>query len=293
MIVQEPLRAYSEREVSQLLGLTSRQIRQCVRDGLLSCPADERRDFRFSFEDLVLLRSAKSLIDAAVPLREVRGMLRRLREERPSGESLCALRFSVEGREILVGDGEVTWHVRSGQTRLDFDPRPCDKTASPVPAGASCDDVRTAELATAPLWEDPADEAEAGRWTEAACELEAHDPAAAREAYRHALRLDSRDLVARVNLGRLLHEAGDLDDAETEYRRALALDPDHATATFNLGVVLEDRDLLDEALECYETAVELDPMQVDAYHNAVRLYERRGEKAAAVRLLKRLREICS
>jgi tetratricopeptide (TPR) repeat protein len=301
--VQEPLRAYSEREVSSLLGLSTRQLRQCVRDGLLSCHDDRGRDLRFTFEDLVLLRAAKALVDARIPLRRVRTVLRRLRDELPGDMPLSSLRFSAEGGRIQVQDGEVNWLADSGQTLLDFDsrgePGPAGEPGSAAELGCSDEaDVSTPAEAggeTILLWSVPKSARErdlltAGEWLERGCVLEGHDPAAACEAYRQALALDVETIAAYVNLGRLLHEGGDLRGAEEQYRRALEIEPEEATAAFNLGVVLEDQGLPEEALEAYEHALGCEPSIPDAYHNALRLYERSGDKAGAVRLLKRLRE---
>ena len=79
-----------------------------------------------------------------------------------------------------------------------------------------------------------------------------------------------------MNLGRLLHEAGDRARREEHYRLALAARPDDATAVFNLGVALEDLARADEALAAYESAVAIDPENADAHYNAASLYERHG-----------------
>jgi tetratricopeptide (TPR) repeat protein len=133
-------------------------------------------------------------------------------------------------------------------------------------------------------------ERSAAEWFELGCELEVASPAEARTAYQRALEADDRHADAHLNLGRLLHEAGDLGGAERHYLRALEVEPSEATAAFNLGVVLEDlrRDV--QAIAAYERAMAADPDFLDAYHNVVRLHERRGDKAAALRVLKRLRE---
>jgi len=50
--------------------------------------------------------------------------------------------------------------------------------------------------------------------------LESKDAAAARGAYEACLKGDCSHLEARINLGRLLHLAGRLEEAEEIYRRA-------------------------------------------------------------------------
>ena len=132
-------------------------------------------------------------------------------------------------------------------------------------------------------------ERSAAEWFELGCDVEVSSPAAARDAYLRAVELEDDHAGAHLNLGRLLHEAGDLRGAERHYRRALDADPEDATAAFNLGVALEDQGRAGDAIAFYERAVACDPDFQDAYHNLVRLHEVAGDKAAALRVLKRLR----
>ena len=74
--------------------------------------------------------------------------------------------------------------------------------------------------------------------------------------------------------------------AEKHYRAALKADPRHETAAFNLGVALEDLGRISEAIEAYRLAIDLDPENADAHYNIAGMYERRGDKAAALRHLK-------
>lgn len=174
----------------------------------------------------------------------------------------------VESGEIVVRDGSKSWQPESGQIVIDFEEGAQRQEGSVLLAPSSAQD-----------------------WYERACELEETSPTQARQAYRHALKLDSHHLDSHLNLGRLLHEVHDLKEAQSHYRAALEINPGDATAAFNLGVVLQDLGLIQPALEAYERAIEAEPGQIDAYHNAVHLYEKLGDKAAAVRLLKRLRRL--
>ena len=104
--------------------------------------------------------------------------------------------------------------------------------------------------------------------------LEETDPVNAVHTYRQALALDPGHADAHVNLGRLLHEAGELAEAERHYRATLGLRPDDATAAFNLAVAIEDQGRDDEALEQYERAISIDGRNADAHYNAARLTRR-------------------
>lgn len=89
-----------------------------------------------------------------------------------------------------------------------------------------------------------------------------------------------------MNLGRLLHEHGDPYAAAARYRLALDAQPDDATAWFNSGVALEDKGDVDGAIVAYTPAFGIKPSMADAHFNASRLYERRGQKAPALKHLR-------
>ena len=271
MTVQSSLRGYTERDVSSLLGFSLRQIRSFTADGLFESAGEN--DGLLSFEDVVVLRAAKGLVDESVSPRKVRSILLKLRAQLPKDKPLSAVRLSVEGGEIVVRDGPRSWEPASGQVVFDFD--------APAMEGEN--------LAEAP--EVAATGPSAEEWYERACDLEEHLPHEAHKAYLEALAQDPLHVGSHLNLGRLLHQKRDLKNAEQHYRSALETQPDNPTAAYNLGVVLEDLGLSSEAIKAYEQAIECDPGCRDALDNAARLYEERGDRASALRLLKDLRAL--
>ena len=119
-------------------------------------------------------------------------------------------------------------------------------------------------------------------WYNAALDLEGNDAERATTAYRSALAVDPAHAEAHLNLGRLLHEAGQLKDAEAHYRAAAKADVAGASAHFNLGVVLEDQGRNAAALAAYREAIRLDEGLASAHFNLSRLHEARGDKAEAL-----------
>ena len=122
-------------------------------------------------------------------------------------------------------------------------------------------------------------------WYERGCELEDDAPAEAIDAYRRAIAARPDHAGARLNLGRLLHLAGDPSAAEAHYRRAIDALPEDPIAWFNLGTALDDRGRDEEALAAYGRALALDPALCDAHFNASRVCERLGRPVDALRHL--------
>lgn len=266
-----PRGGYSTREVATLLGLSQAQIRSCARAGFVVPREGSRGELLFSFQDLVLLRTAKALLAARIPRRRIRLALEKLHAQLPQGQPLTAVRISAQGHHVVARDGGEAWHPESGQTLLDFD------VADLAREAAALEPRRLAPQA--------ADLYERG------VALEAGDPAAAATAYRQALAIDPGLADAHLNLGRLLHEGGDPASAESHYRLALAADPGDALAAYNLGVALQDQRQPRAAADAYEQAISLDPTLADAHFNLSGIYEELGEKAAAFRHLRTYRSL--
>ena len=270
---------YGSKQVSEMLGLSVGQLRGYVRAGFLEPARGPRGELRFTFADIVVLRAARGLLDGGIGARTVRRALGRLRRQIPDGRPLGGLRIAAEGGSIVVTDGRSRWHPESGQTLFDFEIADVSRQLAPVARRAFRQASRGRLCATA------------DDWFEWGCRLEAGSPAEARDAYTRALELDPGHGGAHVNLGRLLHETGDVEGAERHYRGALEADPEDAVAAFNLGVALEDLGRLPDALAAYERSLELEPENPDAHYNAASVCEHLGRSAAALAHLKSYRQL--
>ena len=273
---------YRARDVTRLLGLREPEVRRYAREGLVPARRGARGEWRFSFQDLVLLRVAADLTRASVPAARLRRALRRLRQQLPADRSLAGVHLSARGDEVVVRDGGTTWQPDSGQLLIDFDVREVARQVATLVREAS------------PLDPDGPPARSAGEFYEWGCDLEHGAPEEAAAAYRRALELDPAHDGAHLNLGRLLQERGELDEAERHYRSARS-SPGQAglagLAAFNLGTLLEDRGRGDEALEAYEEALASEPAMADAHFNAARLLEARGRKVEALRHLGAYRKL--
>jgi len=256
-------------EVARILGMKESTLREIVRTGVFR-PARRGRRYAFSFQDLVVLRAARGLLEAGVPVARVRRALAALAGELPEGRHLSGVKIYADGRSVAVCDSGGVWQPETGQTLLAFEVDGLARLAEAVraerPAEASPGDGERASLAF-----------------ERGIDLEDEDPKRAAEAYREALAQDPGLADAWVNLGRLVHEGGDALEAMRLYERALAITPDDPILHFNLALATEDAVGAEAASVHYERALALDPGFADAHWNLAGLCERLGRRADALR----------
>jgi tetratricopeptide (TPR) repeat protein len=258
--------SYTFRDVERLLGLSRPVVQGFVDSGFVAPARGDRNELRFSFQDLILLKTAQGLATVKVPARRIKQALARLRADLPESVPLSGVRISAIGSRVVVQQGASQWQADSGQYLLDLDVAlPSDVEALPLPAARHDDSADT--------------------WFARAGELEASDAQGAEAAYRKAIALAPDFLAAYVNLGCMLQAQGNAASAEASYRAAITQAPDEALLHFNLGTALEDLRRADEAALAYEAAIGLDPSFADAYYNLARLCEGKGHAQEAIRHL--------
>ena len=272
------MKGYSTREVAEVLGVPSSRILSWTRTGLLTPERGDGGSYVFSFQDIVLLRTARELLDGEIPARKVRSALEALREQLPVGRPLSAVHISAVGDRVLVRDDETTWEPDSGQIQLDFAVAEVAKQVEPL-----------ARRALSQATDDP--DMTADDWYDTALDLEAVASDRAEEAYRRALAIDPEHADALLNLGRVLHEAGRLTEAEQCYAASATAAPEDPRPVYNLGVVLEDMGRADEAIAAYERAIGLDGDLGAAHFNVARLLSAAGRRADGLRHLKEYKRL--
>ncbi|MDJ0655624.1 MAG: tetratricopeptide repeat protein [Xanthomonadales bacterium] len=252
---------YTPADVARMLEWPRSRLYDYIRDGLVQ-PERQGRHYYFNFQDLVVLRAARELIRSQVPSRRVKKALALLRG-RLDGKPLSAVRLHLAGGQVLVREGDWLWEPETGQGQFNFEPSGSAETvagpADSAPAGDSADHYNQG------------------------LDLEEHDPESAIAAYRQAIDMDDGHADAHINLGRLLQQRGQYQQARDHYQQALAIDPVNAIARFNLGTVLEDLGDLDAAMDAYRQAT---GHLADAHLNLARLYAASGDQQRALRHLK-------
>ncbi len=271
---------YTAREVSAVLGLSAGRLRSYLRSGFVAPSRGDDGALRFSFQDLLVLRRAEGLVAERIAPRRVRHALRKLHERLPRDLTLASVRLAAEGSQIVVDDGQVRWHPESGQTVFDF-----DRSRDGQARGEQTDVASLGKRRAAAASVDVEAGLSAQDLYQRACAVEDRDSPGAQRLYRRALARRPDFADAHINLGRLLHEAGDVPAALLHYRAASRARPADATAAFNIGVALEDLGRPGEAASAYGQALSCDPTSPDAHYNMARLFEQLGKPEMALRHL--------
>ncbi len=278
---------YTIRALQEMLGLSRGVITGLVASGFVAPGRGPRNEYRFNFQDVVLLRTAVELQAASIPPRKILSALKKLRSTLPDELPLTGLRISAVGNDVTVRDGRSQWHADSGQMVMDFEvaqgrgtvalfKRPSPVVASIAPKVIAEKKERARPFA-APLRDDVTAVFSRGE------ALEVSDPAAAEAAYRKVLALDPGHADAYLNLGALLCESRRCAEAVALYDEALRRRPGEALLHFNRAIALEDQGRTDEALVGYHASLRLAPDLADAHYNAARLHEQLGDARQAVR----------
>jgi tetratricopeptide (TPR) repeat protein len=269
-----------------MIGVSAGRLRAYLRAGVLSPEKGARGELRFSFQDLLLLRTAEGLVGPRVSPQGVRAALKKLRARLPDAQPLTGVQLGTDGPQVVVHEGGARWQIDSGQVLLAFEGTPQTETpVAPLPARAA-EPAGAAGPGSPDLVPLSVEEI-----YDIGCDLDEADPEHAAASYREVIQRSPQHADAHINLGRILHERSDLTGAETHYRAALETRPLDPTALFNLGVALEDQGRHAEALEAYQKAITVDARNADAHYNAARLFDLLGDYNAALRHLRICREL--
>ena len=267
------MHSYGVREVEKLLRLPRSTIRALIDAGFV-CPArGPRKAWRFSFQDLIVLRTAQALVAANVPAKHITRSVRELRRHLPHEMPLSGLSICAVADRVVVKEGARRWQAETGQYLLAFEGDP---------ANGSLSVMERKKLAP---------RVSAHEWLDRGLDLEESDRDAALHAYAEAIALDSTMVDAHINRGWLLHESRRLDEAERAYRAGLQACGEEPLLLYNLGVLLADLERKAEAAEAYEQALKANPGFADCHYNLALLYEELDKPREAIRHMAQYRRL--
>jgi len=261
------MHAYDVKDLKRLFGLPASAVRALTRAGNIH-PVRRAGKLHYTFQDLVVLRTAGALRAANISSQRINRTLRKLRSALPAEASLNQLSLTALGNRIAIREGRTLRESESGQYALALE--------------IIEDKGRLLVITRHDTAPPPSNPSSADELFEQGLALEDGDPGSARKAYEACLQADPNHLEARINLGRLLHAAGHFPEAERIYRSAARTEP---MLAFNLAVLLEDLGREPDAILAYRETLAMDPLFADAHFNLARLYERAKDPKASLRHL--------
>ena len=218
------MHAYGVKEVERLLGLPRSTVRALITAGFVTPARGPHNAWRFSFQDLVVMRTAQALVAARVPKRRIASAMKKLRLQAESGQYLLEFGRDPAARSLRVME-----------RRQQVAPEP-DWFAAAL--GIERDDPKGAlELYARAIAADPRHLD--ARINRALLLHEARRFADAKGAYLDALEACGADPVLLFNFGVLLEDLGRDPDAMRAYEAALFCDPAMADGHYNVALLYE------------------------------------------------------
>jgi tetratricopeptide (TPR) repeat protein len=234
-------KTYSADQIAALSALTSSQIEQFVRLGIL-----DERDGLFGFQELAAARQVAKLLAAGVPLSLVIRSLHQIHQWLPDA-GLANLRLAAQGDVLFVDQPQGRTDTK-GQFVLAV----TEPTSDP---DALFQQAQHAE--------------------------EAGDTSGAERLYRLLMKSDPGDPAPAFNLGNLLRASGRKVEAEAAFRKAVRVDAGFAEAWYNLSDLLDELGRTLDAINCLQTALKADAAYADAMFNLALLLQRTNRHAEA------------
>lgn len=246
--------------LQQKYGIRRATVSQLMKAGFVNPERGQRREYRFSFHDLVLLRMAEELHGAGVSARRLSRFLAQLAKSLPT-QSVAGMRLTTAGGELVVRqDGRL--RNSQGQLVLDFSQTEASPRITALPSRKELDAAGHFDLAES---------------------LSERDFAAAADHYRQAVELDPGMLDAWINLSCILLEADQSIEAFAAAQEGLMHHPRAALLHYNLALAQEGMQQGADALASYRQALACDPHLMDAHFNAAHLAEKLGRAQDAIR----------
>lgn len=279
------IQATTTADAARLTSLTMRQIQLLARRAIVKPRRGARNRYEYSFQDIVVLRRIKEMLDQGMPLSKIVKGISALQALSPR-QPLSAVNVQSLGSEVVVRDRQTIWNPETGQTLLNFDGERRDEQENirEFP-------VREAELRSLLRELDQnlsKENLTSQDWFNIGMELESvKEPKRADRAYREAIRLDDANINAYLNLGRLLQLDEKLPEAKRLYEKALQLSPSSELASYNLGTIFDTLEEFDLAMEHYRNA----PNMSQSHHNLARIFELLGDEVSAQRHFERSKEL--
>jgi DNA-binding transcriptional MerR regulator len=269
---------FSRADIERIFDITPQRLRALERTGVVGPSLLDGKVAAFSFQDLISMRAALTLINAGVKLKDVVSAVESLKAKLPKVKRpLMELKITTDGKKLIVKSSGTRFEPTTGQILLDFEPN--DRNRDTIAVLRPAVEEHRARTAY-DLYRQASELDETPATLDEAAKL-----------YREALKLDPSLAIAYTNLGNIMFRKGDEVAAEGLYAKALSIDPRQPEAKYNLGYLMLERHELELAIHYLKGAIENDPRFADAYFNLAMAYEEVGDRKNARALWKRYLEI--
>ncbi|QGJ70140.1 O-linked GlcNAc transferase [Planctomycetales bacterium 10988] len=273
-------RLYTPAMLADLLDLPVNVIRRWHRRGLLKPVKVIRKLPYFDFQEVTTARRLAELMAAGASPQAIEQHLQSLKKLLPDIERpLAQLSILVEGKQVLLRQGDGLLES-GGQLRFDFDSETENIDESPEGSFTSTPGT-SPQLPSAEEWRQRAQELE-----------EAEQLPEATACYRAALVASrGQDADLHFALAESLYRQNDLPAARERYFMAVELDDEFVEARANLGCVLAEMGQIEQALAAFEGALSLHPDYPDAHYHLANLYDDQQQLSPAVEHWKKFLEL--
>lgn len=220
----------------------------------------------YGFEDLVQLRKLRDLRAMRVSAASISASVRAMKAVSGMANPLLEAGVSRRGPRLVFRHSGSAMDPIARQFEFDFEAG--GARLATVDSGIATEIQRQNQIGG--LFFDAVRCEEQGRIAEATA------------LYEQALSVGEH-APAAINLGTILYNQRQFQQAEQLYRRATTANPDYALAFFDLGNALDELQRLPEAVEAYRSAIRLSPAYADAHYNLALAYQRSNERRRALR----------
>src|SRR5271154_441240 len=118
--LDDEMHAYNSKDLERLFGLPASAVRSLARAGHIS-PVKRGGRLHYSFQDLLMLRTASALRSANISAHRINRTLRTFRATLPTGAAMNKRSLTALGNQIAVREGKMLWESDSGQYVLELD----------------------------------------------------------------------------------------------------------------------------------------------------------------------------